>query len=58
MPCDDWLHCHCYRRRTILGLALLPLLVGPAHADEEGEADEEDEEAEALLRQCATKFLT
>ena len=39
MPCDDWLHCHCYKRRTILGLALLPLLAGPARAAEEGEAD-------------------
>src|SRR5215831_7147712 len=38
MPCDDWLHCHCYKRRTILGLALLPLLAGPARAAEEGEA--------------------
>ena len=39
MPCDDWLHCHCYKRRTILGMALLPLLAGPARAAEEGEAD-------------------
>ena len=38
MPCDDWLHCHCYKRRTILGLVLLPLLAGPARAAEEGEA--------------------
>ena len=38
MPCDDWLHCHCYKRRTILGLALVPLLAGPARAAEEGEA--------------------
>jgi rieske iron-sulfur protein len=35
---DDWLHCHCYKRRTILGLALVPLLTGPARAAEEGEA--------------------
>jgi rieske iron-sulfur protein len=38
MPCDDWLHCHCYERRTILGLALAPLLAGLARAAEEGEA--------------------
>src|SRR5215469_13382019 len=38
MQCDDWLHCHCYERRTILGLALLPLLAGLARAAEEGEA--------------------
>src|SRR6476659_3964991 len=38
MRCDDWLHCRCYRRRTILGLALVPLLAGPARAAEEGEA--------------------
>src|SRR5215831_223359 len=38
MPFDDGLHCHCYERRTILGLALLPLLAGPARADEGGEA--------------------
>src|SRR5215831_11180110 len=38
MPCDEWLHCHCYKRRTILGLALLPLFAGPARAAEEGEA--------------------
>ena len=38
MPGDDWLHCHCYRRRTILGLALAPLLARPARAAEEGEA--------------------
>lgn len=38
MPCDDWLHCHCCRRQTILGLALLPLLAGPGRAEEEGEA--------------------
>ena len=37
MPCDDWLNC-CYERRTILGLALLPLLAGSARAAEEGEA--------------------
>ena len=38
MPCDDWLHCHCYKRSTILGLALVPLFAGPARAAEEGEA--------------------
>jgi rieske iron-sulfur protein len=38
MPCDSWLYCHCYERRTILGLALAPLLAGPASAAEEGEA--------------------
>ena len=38
MPGDNWLHCRCYRRRTILGLALAPLLALPAHAAEEGEA--------------------
>ena len=38
MPGDDWLHCRCYKRRTILGLALAPLLAGPARAAEEGEA--------------------
>jgi rieske iron-sulfur protein len=38
MPCDDWLHCRCYKRRTILGLALAPLLAGAARAAEEGEA--------------------
>jgi len=39
MPCDDWLHCRCYERRTILGLALVPLLLaGSARATEEGEA--------------------
>ena len=38
MPCDDWLHCRCYERRTILGLALAPLLLaGSARAAEEGE---------------------
>ena len=36
MPCDDWLHCHCYKRRTILGLSLAPLLAGSARAAEEG----------------------
>ena len=35
---DDWLHCHCYERRAILGLALAPLLAGLARAAEEGEA--------------------
>ena len=36
MPCDDWLHCRCYKRRTILGLALAPLLLaGPARTAEE-----------------------
>ena len=39
MPRNDWLHCRCYKRRTILGLALAPLLLaGPARAAEEGEA--------------------
>jgi rieske iron-sulfur protein len=38
MACDEALHCRCYKRRTILGLALAPLLVGPAFAVEEGEA--------------------
>ena len=38
MPCDDWLHRRCYKRRTILGLALVPLLAGRARAAEEGEA--------------------
>ena len=39
MPCDDRLHCRCYERRTILGLALAPLLLaGSARATEEGEA--------------------
>jgi rieske iron-sulfur protein len=38
MPCNDWLHCRCYKRRTILGLALVPLLAGSARAAEEGEA--------------------
>ena len=38
MPCDDWLHCRCYERRTVLGLALAPLLAVPARAVEEGEA--------------------
>ena len=38
MPCDDWLHCHCYKRRTILGLLLAPLFPGLARAAEEGEA--------------------
>jgi Rieske Fe-S protein len=37
MPREDWLHCSCYKRRTILGLALAPLLAGSARADE-GEA--------------------
>jgi rieske iron-sulfur protein len=37
--CDDWLHDRCYKRRTILGLALAPLLsAGPARAAEDGEA--------------------
>src|SRR5246127_3866430 len=36
--CDGWLQCRCYKRRTILGLALAPLLSGgPARAVEEGE---------------------
>src|SRR5580700_2938909 len=38
MPFDDRLHCRCYKRRTILGLALAPLLAGAARAAEEGEA--------------------
>jgi Rieske Fe-S protein len=38
MACDEALHCRCYKRRTVLGLALAPLLVGPAFAAEEGEA--------------------
>ena len=38
MLCDDWLHCRCYKRRTILGLALAPLLLAdPARTAEEGE---------------------
>ncbi len=38
MPCDDWLHCRCYTRRTILGLALAPLLLAdPARTAEGGE---------------------
>src|SRR5215471_14657784 len=38
MPCDDWSYCRCYKRRTILGLLLAPLLAGLARAAEEGEA--------------------
>jgi hypothetical protein len=38
MPCNDWLHRRCNKRRTILGLAFAPLLAGSAHAAEEGEA--------------------
>ena len=38
MPCDDWLRCRCYKRRTILGLLLAPLFAGSARAAEEGEA--------------------
>jgi len=38
MPFDDRLHCRCYKRRTILGLMLAPLLAGSARAAEEGEA--------------------
>ena len=38
MPFDDRLHRRCYKRRTILGLVLAPLLAGPARAAEEGEA--------------------
>jgi rieske iron-sulfur protein len=38
MSCDDRLHCRCYQRRTILGLALAPLLAIPARATEESEA--------------------
>src|SRR5271167_636890 len=39
MPCDDWLHCRCNKRRTIFGLALAPLLLAcpAAHAAEDGE---------------------
>jgi rieske iron-sulfur protein len=38
MPCDDRLKRRCYKRRTILGLALAPvLLAGPARTAEEGE---------------------
>ncbi len=39
MQCDDWLHCRCYKRRTILSLAVAPLLLaGPLRAAEDGEA--------------------
>jgi Rieske Fe-S protein len=38
MPCDDRLQCPCYKRRTILGLALVPLFALPARAAEDGEA--------------------
>jgi rieske iron-sulfur protein len=38
MPGNDWLHCRCYKRRTILELALAALLTGAARAAEEGEA--------------------
>jgi rieske iron-sulfur protein len=38
MPGNDWLHCRCYKRRTILELALVALLAGSARAAEEGEA--------------------
>ena len=38
MPCDDRLHCRCYKRRTVLGLSLAPLFAGLARAAEEGEA--------------------
>jgi Rieske Fe-S protein len=38
MPFDYWLYCRCYKRRTILGLTLAPLLAGSARAAEEGEA--------------------
>src|SRR3984893_16483387 len=38
MPFDDRLHCRCYKRRTILGLARAPLLAGAARGAEEGEA--------------------
>jgi len=38
MPCDEWLHRRRYKRRTILGLALAPLLAGSARAVDEGEA--------------------
>jgi len=38
MSCDDELHRRSYKRRTILGLALAPLLAVPARAEDEGEA--------------------
>jgi rieske iron-sulfur protein len=38
MSCDDGLHCRCYKRRTILGLVLAPLLAVPARAEDESEA--------------------
>lgn len=38
MSFDDRLNTRCYKRRTILGLALAPLLAGSARAAEEGEA--------------------
>ena len=38
MPGNDWRHCRCYKRRTILELALAALLTGAARAAEEGEA--------------------
>ncbi len=37
MPCNDWFHCRCYKRRTVLGLALAPLLHVSAGAADEGE---------------------
>jgi Rieske Fe-S protein len=38
MSCDDRLHCRCYQRRTILTLALAPLLAVAARADEDSVA--------------------
>ena len=35
MPCDDRLYCRCYQRRTILTLALAPLLAVSARAEED-----------------------
>jgi rieske iron-sulfur protein len=34
MPRCDWLHGPCYERRAVLGLALTPLLIGVARADD------------------------
>jgi Rieske Fe-S protein len=52
MPCDDWLlQCRCYKRRTILGLALAPLLAGSGRA-----AD--DEAAKPLAPDDRFVFLT
>src|ERR1700751_3386708 len=38
MPGNDWIHCRCSKRRTILEMALAALLTGAARAAEEGEA--------------------